>query len=76
MTRTEPTVQPTLELHFGAVTRDEAEDRLLDIAATVQPHFGILALVIGDSAAPFAARVRAAELALAHLPSAHSSPTD
>lgn len=58
----------TMALNFTAYSRESAEDQLLAIADAVRPHFGILALVIGDSSAPFAARVRAAELALAHTP--------
>ena len=68
MTTSGPISRPTTGLRFDALTRYEAEDRLLAIAATVRPHFGILALVIGDSGAPFPARVRAAELALGQLP--------
>lgn len=59
---------PTAALSFAAYSRDSAEDQLLAIADAVRPHFGILALVIADSSAPFTARVRAAELALAHAP--------
>lgn len=58
---------PTVGARFDALARDEAEDRLLSIAETVRPHFGILARVIGDSGAPFPARARAAELALSQL---------